>query len=188
MHKLAAAALALTLATPAFARKVGPVEFPESVTVGGTKLALNGAGFRKKFDVLKIYAGALYLPQRSRDAEAIIEADEPRQVRMVFTRGVSKVQIMDAYRDGFEKNSPGPGLYDLLANLETIRPAIPEELKSGAEMVVTYVPGEGTTVRSSGVPRKVTVRSKEFADAMLRLWLGRDPADGDLKKAMLVGK
>ena len=174
----------------ASAGKVAGVEFPDSVNVGGKKLALNGAGVRKKFAVLKIYAGGLYVAHRAHDAEAIIEADAPRLVRMVFLRGVSKTLIMDAYRDGFEKNSPGPALFDLLANLETIAPAIPDDVKKGTEMFITYVPGEGTTVRSSGGAKlkPVTVRSKEFADAMLRLWIGPVPADGDLKTAMLAGK
>jgi hypothetical protein len=188
MKKVAVAVLALAVATPALAGKVAGVEFPDAITVGGKKLALNGAGVRKKFSVLKIYVGGLYVAHRARDAEAIIDADAPRLVRMVFLRGVSKTLIMDAYRDGFEKNSPGPALFDLLANLETIAPAIPDDVKKNTEMFITYVPGEGTTVRSTGVAKTVTVRSKEFADAMLRLWIGTVPADGDLKAAMLAAK
>lgn len=189
MKKLAAAIIALAVATPALARKVGDVEFAESLSAGGTKLVLNGAGFRKKFGVLKVYAGGLYLPQRAHDAEAIIAADAPRLVRMVFLRSVSRVLIMDTYRDGFEKSSPGPGLSDLLANLETIAAAIPEDgARKGTETIVTYVPGKGTTVRSAGAEKAVTVRGKEFADAMLRLWLGAVPADEELKTAMLGGK
>ncbi len=51
-------------------------------------------------------------------------------------------------------------------------------------MVVTYVPGQGTTVAAAGAA-PVTVEGKEFADAMFRNWLGSRPADGDLKKALL---
>ncbi len=182
MKKLAAAVLALAVATPALARKVAGVEFPESIDVGGHKLALNGAGVRKKF-IIKVYAGGLYLPQRSSDAAAIVAADAPKRVRMVFLRGVSKKQIMDAYREGFEKNSAGPGLKDLLAKLDQIAPAIPD-LKEGAEMFVTYVPGEGTTVAAAG-GGKATVPGKELADALFLNWLGRAPADADLKAAML---
>ncbi len=182
MKKLAAAALALVVATPALARKVAGVEFPDSIDVGGQKLALNGAGIRKKF-IIKVYAGGLYLTQPSHDAAAIVAEDAPKRVRMVFLRGVSKSQIMNAYREGFEKNSAGPGLKDLLAKLDQIAPAIPN-LKEGAEMFVTYVPGEGTTVAAAG-GGTATVPGKEFADALFRNWLGRAPADEDLKAAML---
>ncbi len=182
MKKLAAAALALVVATPALARKVAGVEFPDSIDVGGQKLALNGAGIRKKF-IIKVYAGGLYLAEPSHDAAAIVAADAPKRVRMVFLRSVSKSQIMDAYREGFEKNSAGPGLKDLLAKLEQIAPAIPN-LREGAEMFVTYIPGEGTTVAAAG-GGKVTVPGKEFADALFRNWLGSAPADEDLKAAMI---
>jgi hypothetical protein len=113
----------------------------------------------------------------------IVAADAPKRVRMVFLREVTKQQIMDAYREGFEKNSSGPGLKDLLAKLETVAPAIPA-LQKGAEMLVTYVPGEGTTVSAAG-GGTVTVPGKEFADAMFRNWLGSAPADEELKAAML---
>jgi hypothetical protein len=181
MKKLAAA-LALVLATPALAKKAGGVDFPDAVEVGGEKLTLNGAGVRKRF-VVSVYAGGLYVAKRSSDPQAIIGADAPKRVRMVFLRDVKKSQIMDAYREGFEKNSAGPGLKDLLAKLQTIAPAVPN-LKEGAEMFVTYVPGEGTTVAATG-GGKTTVEGKEFADAMFRNWLGPEPADEGLKKALL---
>jgi hypothetical protein len=182
MKKLVLALLAVSLATPALARKVAGVEFPDSAEVAGQKLTLNGAGVRKKV-FFKVYAGGLYLAARASDAASIVAADAPKRVRMVFLREVTKDQIMDAYREGFEKNSGGPGLKDLLAKLDTVAPAIPT-LRKGAEMYVTYVPGEGTTVSAQG-GGKVTVPGKEFADAMFKNWLGSSPADEDLKAAML---
>lgn len=183
MKKLAAAALALCVATPALARKVAGVEFPDSAVVGGQTLQLNGAGLRKKF-IIKVYAGGLYLAEPSKDAAAVVAADAPKRVRMVFLRDVTKAQVLDAYREGFEKNSGGPGLPALVAKLEQIAPAIPAELKEGAEMLVTYVPGEGTTVVAAG-GGTVTVAGKEFADALFRNWLGTKPADDGLKEGML---
>jgi hypothetical protein len=183
MKKLAAAALALAVALPAHAKKVAGVDFPDAVEVGGQQLKLNGAGLRKKF-VVKVYAGGLYLAAPSRDAEAIVAADAPKRVRMVFLRDVKKSQVMDAYRDGFRQNSGGPKLDALLEQLKSIEPAIPN-MREGAEMSVTYVPGQGTTVSAAGGGQPVTVPGKDFADAMFRNWLGREPADDDLKKALL---
>jgi hypothetical protein len=182
MPKLVAALLALAVALPAHARKVGGVEFPDTVEVGGTTLKLNGAGVRKRF-VIQVYAGGLYVAEPSRDAEALVAADGPKRVRMVFLREVTKAQIMDAYRDGFRANSGGPGLEALLEKLSRIEPAVPN-MRKGAEMFVTYVPGEGTTVAAAG-GGKVTVEGKDFADALFRNWLGPKPADADLKRALL---
>lgn len=184
MKTLLAAALALCAAVPAPARaaRVAGVEFPDRVEVAGHTLALNGVGVRKKF-IIKVYAGGLYLAQPSRDAAAIVAADAPKRVRMIFLRDVTRKQVMDAYREGFEKNSAGPGLKDLVAKLDRLAPAIPAELKEGAEMLVTYVPGEGTTVISPA--GQATVEGKEFADALFKNWLGASPADGGLKQGLL---
>jgi hypothetical protein len=182
MRMAAAAAVTLALAAPALAREVAGVEFPEAVVLGGHELKLNGAGVRSKFFV-KVYAGGLYLAQPSREAAAIVAADAPKRVRMVFLREVDAKKILETYREGFESNSPGPALPALLQKLERIAPAL-ADMKKGGEMLVTYVPGEGTTVTAAG-GGSVTVEGKDFADAMFRNWLGPKPADGGLEKAFL---
>jgi len=179
MQKLIAAAAALALAAPALARQVAGVEFPETVAVGGQELKLNGAGIRKKF-VVKVYAGGLYLAEPSHDAEAIVTADAPKRVRMVFLRDVDKGKILETYREGFANNGAAPAT---AAKLDLLAPAI-VDMRKGGEMFVTYVPGQGTTVAAAG-GQPVTVEGKDFAEAMFKNWLGAKPADGDLKKALL---
>lgn len=180
----AAAALAALLAAsplPALAKDIAGVKLADTVTVDGKALQLNGAGLRKKL-FIKVYVGALYLPARSSDAAAIVAADEPKHVRMVFVRDVDQDSIMGAFRDGFRKNSKGPDLAALEKDLDRIAPAI-GNVKERGEITVSYVPGAGTTV--TGPKGSVTVAGKPFADALFRNWLGPDVADGDLKKHML---
>lgn len=179
MKNLVAALAALVLAAPALAREVGGVQFPDTLAVGGQELRLNGAGIRKKF-VVKVYAGGLYVAQPSSDPEALVAADAPKRVRMVFLRDVDKGKILETYREGFEKNGAPPAV---VAKLDRIAPAL-VDMRRGGEMFVTYVPGQGTTVAAAG-GQPVTVEGKDFADAMFRNWLGPSPADADLKKALL---
>lgn len=183
MRKAAVALAAVLAASPllAIAREVAGVDLADTVTVDGKPLQLNGAGVRKKL-FIKVYVGALYLPTRSADGWAILEADQPRHVRMVFLRGVDLDSIMGAFRDGFRKNSKGPELPALEKELDRLGPVI-GDVKERGEITVTYAPGAGTTV--TGPKGSVTVQGKPFADAMFRNWIGRDPADGDLKKHML---
>jgi hypothetical protein len=182
MTKILAALAAVVLAVPALAREVAGVAFPDTVSAGGQELSLNGAGVRTKFFV-KVYAGGLYVARPSADADAIVAADAPKRVRMVFLRDVDRKKIMETYREGFHNNSGGPELQGLLAKLDRLAPAI-GDMKKGSEMVVTYLPGEGTTV-AAGAAAPVTVEGKDFADAMFRNWLGSRPADADLKKSLL---
>lgn len=174
---------ALTAPAAASAREVAGVSLPDSVTVEGAgPLALNGAGIRKKF-IIKVYVGALYVAQASKDAEAILKADAPRRVRLVFLRDVDRKAILGAFKEGFEKNSAAE-LATLLPQLDRLGGAI-GDVKEKGEILFTYVPGIGTTV--TGPAGTVTVEGKGFADALLRNWIGAHPADGDLKKGMLGG-
>lgn len=185
MKSLLAAALALALAAPlpATAKDVAGQAFADSVDVGGTQLTLNGVGIRKKV-FIKVYAAGLYLPKVTHDADGVVTPDVPKRVRMVFLRGVTRAQVMDAFKEGFEKNTGGSDLPDLIAKLEKLTPAIPAEFKEGQELTVSYVPGEGAIVKGTGTDA-VTIPGKAFADALFRNWFGKYPADGGLKTGLL---
>lgn len=177
----AAATVALVLAAaPALGRDVAGVGVPDAATVAGQELRLNGAGIRKKLWI-EVYVGALYVTATTADADAIIGADAPKRVRMVFLRDVDRKAILAAFREGFEANSRAQ-LAELERGLQRIGPAI-GDVRRGGEIVVTYVPGEGTTV--TGPAGTAVVEGKLFADALLRNWLGPKPADGNLKKGLL---
>ncbi len=182
MPRQAAFAAALLLAAPALALEVSGVQVPDAIPVAGKELKLNGAGIRKKF-VVKVYVGALYLATPSSDPAAIVQADEPKSVHMRFLRDVSRKQVMDAFQEGFEKNS-GDQAKALGPDLNRLAAAIPKEVKEGSGLLVTYVPGKGTTVAATA-GGQVTIEGKPFADAMFRNWLGKDPADESLKEKML---
>ena len=55
---------------------------------------------------------------------------------------------------------------------------------TGDLIVLTYVPGKGTILTARG-QQKGVVEGKDFADALFSVWLGGDPVQGDLKKALL---
>ena len=135
-----AAVLALSLSLPVLARDVAGVQVPDSVTVGGKALLLNGAGLRSKL-FIKVYVGALYLEQRSSDPAAIVAADAAWQVAMTFKRDVDKASVLGAFKDGFENNSKAdaPKLVPALARID----AVMKDLKSGDVLVIAYAPGAG---------------------------------------------
>jgi hypothetical protein len=181
MRTLAAAAAA-ALAVAAQAREVGGANLPEAVVAGGRTLQLNGAGIRKRF-FLKVYAGGLYLESRSSDPQAVVAADQAKVVRMHLLRDVDAASILGAFRDGFEKNSKATAAA-ASAHIPEIAKVLPEKVKEGQVLVVSYVPGAGSTVGVEGGPA-AAVAGKEFADALFRNWLGPAPADEDLKQGML---
>ena len=58
--------------------------FPNTVTIGSAETTLNGGGMRVKYWVLDLYVGALYLENKTSDANQIVMADENMVIRIVI--------------------------------------------------------------------------------------------------------
>ncbi len=97
------------LATTAHAAKLDGVTLPDTYTVDGQSLALNGIGLRTVtiFHV-RIYVAGLYLAQPSHDPEQILASSSPKVILLHFVRSGSKAQVEKQYREG-EENNCGKG-------------------------------------------------------------------------------
>ena len=179
----AAFLLCLALAPLAFAREIGGVNLADTVTVDGKSLKLNGGGIRTKA-IFKVYVAGLYLETPSQDAATVVSSDQAKQVRLSLLRGLDKSKITEAISEGFEKNSKAQ-MGALKARLDRFNAMIPD-LEKGDQVIFTYVPGKGTMVSAKGAERG-SVEGKDFADALFSVWLGANPVQEDLKKAMLGG-
>ncbi|HUF17064.1 MAG TPA: chalcone isomerase family protein, partial [Thermoanaerobaculia bacterium] len=117
-------------------------------------------------------------------ATELISSNQVKQVRMVMMRDLKKGQIAEAIEEGFEKNNQAqmPALRQRLTQFIAQLP----DLESGETLVITYIPGRGTTVSSTSGGR-MTVAGKDFADAMFSVWLGESPVDNRLKNGLLGG-
>lgn len=187
-HVLTLGAIAaLVLPGPAAAQgesvTYNDVVVARTVDVGGTQLQLNGYALRKKV-IFKVYVAALYVATPSNEPSAILSADTPRRMVMSFLRGVGSNQICDAWKEGLENNTPDASA-ELKAQFETLCGYM-EDIKKPEVMSFTYVPGQGTTVEVKGAA-KGTIPGKEFADAILRTWIGPKPGPGDGFKRDLLG-
>ncbi|MGE6762078.1 chalcone isomerase family protein [Corallococcus interemptor] len=179
---LTAVLLSLTLAAPVMAKDIAGVKYPDTATVAGKELKLNGVGLRKKA-IFKVYTLGLYVENPTQDATALLNADEVKRVRMFMKRDLKKEQITEAIENGFKK-SAGANMPKLQARLDAFKAAIPAEVKEGQELNLTYVPGKGTTVQVTG-GQSIDVEGKDFADALFSVWLGKDPVDSGLKDGIL---
>ena len=83
------------------AASLAGVNLPDTATVGGKSLVLNGLGVRSEF-MVKVYVGGLYLEQKSTDADAIIKTDAPKRIVMHFLHDASKKQMTDAFSESFK--------------------------------------------------------------------------------------
>ena len=155
--------------------------------MAGQELVLNGAGLRKKF-IVKVYAGALYLKEKSSDAAAIVAADEAMQIRMHFLYGVKPEQLIDAWNDGFDA-ALGKDRGPMQAKVDAFNALFTKKTKKHDTYDVVYVPGTGTQVHFNGT-KVGEVAGLDFKQAVFAIWLGEGVADSNLKslkKKMLGG-
>ena len=185
MRRWTALVVGIMLAvTTAGAGDLAGVSLPDQVTVGGKTLVVNGMGVRKKM-MIKVYVAGLYLEQRSADPAAIVGSDSAKRVVMHFTTNMATKSKMDeAWREGFEANSPDS--YAALADRVSTFIGFFGDMKDGDEIVLTVSPGAGTAAALNG-EEKGTITGDDFGDALLKVWLGAHPPSEDLK-AGLLGK
>lgn len=184
MKKVLVLGLLFALADfPASAREVAGVTLPDTVSVEGKTLQLNGAGLRTKM-VFKVYVAGLYLETSSKGATTVISSDQVKRMHLSILRSLDSSKITEAISEGFRKNSKAQ-LPALKPRLDRLNAMIPN-VEKGDRIILTYVPGEGTKVEVKGA-QKGTIEGKDFADALFAVWLGANPVQPDLKKGLLGG-
>jgi hypothetical protein len=185
MRNFVLSALILLLLVTAVAKPragtLAGVTLPDTVQAGSTSLQLNGLGLRTKF-MVKVYVAALYLPQKSSDANAILQADTPKRVVMHFVRDVSKNQLTDGFAESFHNNTPDAEK-KLKPQIDRLFTAL-EQVKEGEEITLTYVPEKGTSVIIAG-KEKLSIEGSAFAEMLFSVWLGPKPPNAALKKGLL---
>jgi len=77
------------LDTAALAGELAGATLPGALKSAEMVLKLNGLGLRKK-SMFKVYVGGLYLESPSKDADAILAADQAKAIRMHFLRDLTK--------------------------------------------------------------------------------------------------
>jgi hypothetical protein len=182
---LIAAAL-LPFAAPA--AEVGGVKLDDKVSIApnAPELALNGAGVRTRF-FLKVYAAGLYLTEKKTAAPEALALGGPKRFAMVMLRDVTAPQLTDALNDGFKaNNSPADQerYKTQLAELTAIMSAL-GGAKRGEVEALDYLPGSGTRVLHGGEAKGKPIPDEGFYRALLKVWLGDNPVDADLKKGLL---
>jgi long-chain acyl-CoA synthetase len=187
MRKLLATICIAAWVTAAGAAEVGGVKLPDTANVAGSDLVLNGAGIRTRA-IFKVYVGSLYLSKKTADAAAAIGEQAPKRVQINMLRTVSADDFVGALNDGLKANNSEAELAAVKAQVDQLQSIMKSfgEAKDGGVVTLDYVPGQGTVVSYEGKARG-TIPGDAFNKALMKIWLGDKPIQGDLKKAMLGG-
>lgn len=174
------------LALAQSATEVAGVKYEPSVQVGNSRLQLNGAGIRYKA-VFKVYTAGLYLGGKAATTDAVLAAPGAKRMHIVMLRDIDGNELGKLFTRGMQDNAPREEFSKSIAG--TIRMSeifsARKKLLSGENFSVDYVPGVGTTVLVNGKPQAEPIKEPEFFSALMRIWLGNNPADAQLKEALL---
>ncbi len=183
MKKFLVLILGILLALPSYSMKIGGKNLPDTLKFGDSVLVLNGAGLRKKF-WFKIYAGALYLPQKSQNWNEIVNSDKPMAIRMHFIYdGVSSSQMTDGWQDDF-KHLLGGNYSKYVKQIKMFLSCFNVETHEDDIWDIVYIPGVGTKVLLNGKEKGV-IPGLDFKKLVFSVFLSPKTQLPDLREEML---
>lgn len=186
---LALISVCLGWAQPAWAQtKFYGFDFADHARVAGQNLQLNGVGGRSvPIIFLRVFAAALYLPSASHDPEAIVKMDGAKRVQIRMAHGVGAQDFKKALLRGIEKNySPqeqaafAPRTQAFAAIIDSL-----EKVQAGDSIDLDFVPNKGLIVSVNGKAQGEPIAGTDFYAAVLRIFIGKRPAEQEMKERML---
>ncbi len=183
---LAAAFAALVGGAAAQTVELEGVKFEPTAQVGNTALQLNGVGLRKRA-IFKVYVAGLYVPQKATSASALLAQKGPRRMAISMLRNVDADSFSGALNDGLRANLTEQQLAGFKAQIDALNAnlKVVGETKKGDVIHFEFTPDAGTRVVVNGQSKGTVIPGDDFFAAVLRIWIGDKPVDGDLKKGLV---
>jgi hypothetical protein len=155
-------------------------------------LEVTGLSVRKKFFV-KVYVIAHYMDKAGfenyDDARGAALSDQyAKQITLDFKRDVEAKKMIDAYREGFEKNSSQSERAEISTLVDQFIAYFAEDVKENDQFVLRWLPGGIvlTSIKGQDMP---PLDSVAFARVLWRIWLGKhSPVDKNKLVKMSVEK
>ena len=185
MNKILLLLAGLLFAMNANAREVADVRIAESAQVGSETLPLNGAGVRTRV-IIDVYVAALYLSKKADKAEDVLADPGVKRIALHMLYGMSSSKLLSAFKDAIEANHGEAELAALdvpLKKFYALFSAV-SNINNHDVILLDYFPATGTRVTINGIERGV-VEGAEVNRALLKIWLGNNPVQKDLKKELL---
>lgn len=190
-YSLATASLLLGLVciplwSAAATLELAGVQLPERQTVAGSALVLNGAGIRYKA-VFQVYTAGLYLTGKAETPEQVLATPGPKRLAITMLRDIDSAELGKLFSRGMEDNMDRTAFSKLIPGVLRMSQVFSDnkQLKAGESLLIDWVPGAGTMLTIKGKVDGEPFKEPEFFDALMRIWLGKNPADWQLKEALL---
>lgn len=170
--------LALGAAPASHAAEVAGVLLPATETVGGTRLELKACAAREELWT-NLYAVSFYLPSGTGVAQGV-SGNTAKLVRLDVTYDG---QVPDGLPSTWKEQLQQHVSQEFLRTMQGLY----NNLKGGDTVLVSFLPGSGTTVSVNG-QQVSTSPGDDALNAMMRLWVGQNPVSGSMKRLLLSGQ
>jgi len=163
-------------ASCAYAVTYKGVEMPDSLTVGGEKLILNGVGERTKRILgfkKNIYVAGLYLKAKNDDSREIVNADDTMALRIkIVTSLVTSERFTEATEAGFKESTKG-NTAPIEKEVQVFMNTFSDKINNGDLFEIVYKKGVGVqTFKNGGTDPIVTIEGMPIKKALFGIWLG----------------
>jgi hypothetical protein len=167
-------------------RDVSGVKVSLSLNLAGKSLELNGAGTRYR-GPFKVYTAALYTTKKFSSVPDFHADNGSKRLVLTMLREVDSAEMGRMFINGVQKNMAKNDLTKVLMELPRMGEifAANKRLFPGEQLVIDWVPAVGMQISVRGKPQGEAFNSPEFFEALMNIWLGKAPADSQLKDALL---
>jgi hypothetical protein len=162
---------------------VSGVVLNKTITVNGRTCELIGAGLLRYRVVFRGYVAALYLG-KGHGAEEIV-TEIPKSLVIEYFHAIATQDFITSTEQGFANNLSQDQKESIRERAKVFY-SLYRDVKPRDRYTFTYIPGRGSELALNGRVLG-TINGLDFANAVFSIWLGRNPLDQDLKKALLGG-
>jgi len=117
-----------------------------------------------------------------------LEGKGPKRIILVMMRDADAEQFVESIEAGMRANNTEAQIAAVKTQIDELKAMIRAvgQSKKGARIVLDYALSDhGTTLFVDGVAQGRPMAGKAFYQVLLRIWLGEDPVQPDLKEALL---
>ena len=156
--------------------------FPEQTTVDEKSFHKLGE-YRYTWRVFfNLYEAALFVPE-GKTGEDVLAAKTPFHLEFNYLREIDKDIILKSADQMLDRNlsdSERTQIAERVAQINQVYTTV----KRGDRSSLTFLPGEGTTLRINREP-KITIEGEDFAQLYFRIWLGPEAISASLRDNLL---
>jgi hypothetical protein len=162
---------------------ISGVVMDKTVEIDSHTCDLIGAGLLRYRAVFRGYVAALYLEKGHSSGEVF--KDIPKSLVIEYFHAITAQGFISSTQQGFMNNLTQDQMESIRERAKVLY-SIYRDVKPRDRYTYTYIPGIGSELALNGRVLG-TIRGLDFANAFFSIWLGRNPLDQDLKKALLGG-